>query len=169
MLVVACVLAGITIATVGYFLDWGDYEIRSSPRAANSASPTAPTRSEGERAADARFAAAGTAPITQTDRGVVDLSGTQDLTAPELGIPSVSCQNRRARVIVTADDNERVADVIGTFTQDGAAPRSLAFTATADQWVAAIDTTPGTADAVSIVARDGGGNTLTRTVTNLCT
>ena len=166
LVIVAVIVALVAGAVVVERSNLGGLRLRTKPSSSTTA--TVPPLTAEEQAAAERFANAGKAPIAAADRGVVDLAGTRDFTAPGLGVPTARCTGTQAGVRVTATDDDRIAAVDGTYTRSDGSRLALAFGKTDDAWTAVVETEPGTADAVSIVARDTSGNTLSRTLTNLC-
>jgi hypothetical protein len=172
LIIITAVVVLVGVAVIADRTGWGSLRVATKPAASTTSTAptttTAPPPTPEELAAAERFANAGKDPITAEDRGVVDLSGTRDATAPGLGIPVVTCRGAQASVVVTADDNRQVAGVRGTYTRADGSESPVTFSAGSAGWQASLATEAGTADALTVSARDETGNTLTRTVTNLC-
>lgn len=159
---IIAILAGVT--TAGYLGDWSTFTLPDSLR--STATNTPPNTSEAS--ADARFATAGEAPITTDDRGVVDLAGTRDTTAPTLGVPNVRCNAARAVVVVDAADDNGVTDVRARSTTANGEIRTVPFAFSDGRWQATVPLTLDGSEAVTVIAADNAGNTHSRIVTNLC-
>lgn len=171
VLVIVLVIALVGIAVViGARSNWGASPIRSGSSAdsVGERGDTALPPTPGDAAANERFAQVGRAPITASDRAVVDLGGVRDTTSPTLEIPAVRCEGTEMSIVVGATDNDDVTEVRGTYSSEKGIVRTVPFTPLGDVWRASVTVVPGDGQALTMSARDNAGNTRTRTITKLC-